>query len=130
MLELSCHPRPPCLMLMPKTRTKFCKSQFISYQWSDHWLSIKFSATRILINSEWIPEKSLIRDIDLDGEHCDKIFCPKKSVMPLTPNSHDQVFCTIFLHQSHERLRKFTTHYCRHLQTILLRSHVRMKISV
>ena len=36
--------------------------------------------------------------------------------------SHDQVFCTIFLHQSCEMWRKFLSHYCGQLPPIKLNS--------
>ena len=38
------------------------------------------------------------------------------------PELHDQAFCTIFLHQSCERSRKFMTHYCGHRSSSLLNS--------
>ena len=48
----------------------------------------------------------------------------------LRPESHDQVFSTIFLHQSCERSRKLMFHYCGHLSAILFHNRVRMKIKV
>ena len=54
----------------------------------------------------------------------------KKKKIKLRPESHDQVFCSIFLHQSCERSRKFMFHYCGHLSAILINSRVRMKIRV
>ena len=48
----------------------------------------------------------------------------------LRPESIDQGFCTIFLHQSYEKSRKFMAHYGGHLSAILMHSCVRMKISV
>ena len=43
-------------------------------------------------------------------------------LLTLRPGSHDQIFCTIFWHQSYERSCKSMTHYCGHLSSITLNS--------
>ena len=48
------------------------------------------------------------------------IFC--SYLLTLRPGSHDQVFCTIFWHQSYETWWKSMTHYCWHLSSITLNS--------
>ena len=49
--------------------------------------------------------------------------CFRDPVRPiLRPGSHDQVFCTIFWHQSCETSCKSMTHYCRHLSSITFNS--------
>ena len=40
----------------------------------------------------------------------------------LRPGSHNEVFCTIFWHQSFETSCKSMTHYCAHLSSITLNS--------
>ena len=49
-----------------------------------------------------------------------EIFC--SYLLTLRPGSHEQVFCTIFWHQSCETSCKSMTHYCGHLPSITLNS--------